>query len=155
MKFTTTRICLLICTLLYSLNIFAEQPPQCRFMGCVHSGNDAVLIVSVSNPNPNVIKCILVKSGLHSLNAEADDGRTFTDIQCYTDSKCIADDSRCVPFSIYPNERKYVTMVINDVPEELMRFRKVSIELLHTKNESEKFDFSNINVVAENISLPD
>lgn len=155
MKLTTTCISLLISMLFGCMTIFAQQPPQCRLMGCVHSGNDAVLIISISNPNPNAIKCTLVKSGLHSLKAEADDGRTFTDIQCYADSKCIAAQDICSPLSIYPNERKYVTMVINDVPEDMDKFHRVSLLLRHSDDDSVKFDFSNINVVAENISLPD
>lgn len=142
-------------SLLFAVNFAVAQSPQCRLMGCVHDGTDAVVVISVINPSDHIMNCTLEKTGLHSLKAEALDGRTFTDIKCFAESKCITDESQCVPFKVYPNQNNLVTIVINDVPKDLDQFNQISVLLKQSNQDSQKFKFSNVDVLAETISLPD
>lgn len=145
----------LLISMCLSVNLVAAQKINCRLMGCVHEGDDAIVVLSLVNDNPTAVNCQLEKTGLNSLKAEAVDGRTFTDIQCFANSKCVTDNNQCYPFKVYPKQDNYVTLIINDVPKDLNHFNNISLILKDNDKVSQKFSFSNVDVVAEAISLPD
>lgn len=155
MKNITLFIAILVTLLFTFSDSYAQDSPSCRLMGCVHNGNEAVIILSLDNPNASISKFSIDKSGLHGLKVESYNGRVFTDISCYCDSKCVTDDTKGVPFNIYPGKNNFITVVISDFPQEINKISKFSLKLTNTNEKSQLYSFSDIDIMAEAITMPD
>ncbi|MCM1153337.1 MAG: hypothetical protein NC328_06770 [Muribaculum sp.] len=130
----------------------ADATLECSLRGCVHDGADVVLIFSVENPGGSNLDCLMGPIDIPSLMVVGDNGRVFTDVDCFIGHEKIAtskDTDHPKAFHVNAHDSRLVSMVIHDVPKDVVHFRDVDIPLKIEGESTVLYHFDNISVTSE------
>lgn len=130
----------------------SPEEVRCLFRACVHDGGDAVLIFAVDNETDGKITCRLGKPSFEGMQVVGSNGRVFTDLDCYVNSRKVTGSSQNIPFEIESSDKQLVSMVIHNVPADMNRFNEVELPLQLNGKETFTFHFSDIEVIGEKMA---